>query len=155
MEAGLALGKREVTSLQWLVGQRDGVALSFLLFSLVSVLRLNTFEAGFLSLEDWLISSWSSHLGCGLGRLPISIIIWPDLYSADISAQLLNPSAAFRFTNTLREKGCPIWCFLPFFPLLNLGLTNLSPLGSFQIPSGIFFFLFLYSAILREMLDLI
>ena len=149
MEEGLALGKREVTSLQWLVGQRDGVALSFLLFSLVSILRLNIFEAEFLSLGDWFVSSWSSHLGCGLGRLQIPIIIC----SADISAQLFNPSEAVKLTNTLREKGCPI---LPFFPLLNIGLTNLSPLGSFQIPSSIFFFfLFLHSAILREMFDLI
>lgn len=151
MEEGLALAKREVTSLQWLVGQRDGLALSFLLFSLVSVLRLNTCEAGFLSLEDWFVSSWSSHLGCGLGKLQIPIIVWPDLCSADISAQL--PAAAFKLTNTLREKRCPIWCFLPFFPVLNIGLTNLSPLGSFQISSSNFFSLYL--AILREMFDLI
>ena len=41
------MGKREVTSLQLLIEQSDGLALCFIMFCLVSILRLNTFEAGF------------------------------------------------------------------------------------------------------------
>ena len=68
---------------------------------------------------------------------------------AKISAQFLNLSAAFKFTNALGKKkkggGCSIWCFLPFLPLLDLRPINLGWLRSSQTYLVFLFFFCFFS----------
>lgn len=77
---------REVTSFPILIGHRMDRGDNCLASCFVSILRANTYEAGFLSFEDWWVSSSPSQVGQNLEGLQISTIILLTLWLAKISA---------------------------------------------------------------------